>query len=280
MCLGSPHLPAEAQRGSHAYLRAADRLVPGVVACAAGGSLALGAYREAASDIDLVALISDDWRGRRDLIPRLRFLHASQFPRIAGRVLRGLGPSAMCNTAFIFASDVGRPVSQISPVASHVGEQFVAGCAFDVNPVMWTQLADGGVSLRGPEVAEWDVNPEPESLIPWTQQNLREYWLPLAGKLDHGTHSRLLSKWPISAGAVAWRVLGPARMNATITTGEILSKEAAGLRARELFPQHRAIVDVALTELRGAKPPQLLPRSHWRAATSAAMRDIIYAVSS
>lgn len=74
-------LPAEASRAIRTYLRAADRILPGgIIACAVSGSIALGAYRPGRSDIDLVAVIAEEWRHRRDLIARLRPLHLSQLP--------------------------------------------------------------------------------------------------------------------------------------------------------------------------------------------------------
>ena len=261
-------IPREVARATYAYLRAADRLLPGgITACAATGSLALGAYREGVSDIDLVAVVDDKWRGRRTPIPRLRLLHLSQFPRVAGRVVRGFGTSATCNTSFIWASDVGRPVSEIRPVASHVGEQFVAGRSFDVNPVMWSELVGGGIALRGPEVSRWGLFPEPDAVAKWTRKNLRSYWLPLADGLD-------VRRRPLTPGNVAWLVCGPARMHATITTGDIISKDEAGRRAREIFPQHTEIIDVALAARRGEKPPHAPPRKEWGARTSAVMREI------
>lgn len=260
--------PREVAHATDSYLRAADRLMPGgITACAATGSLALGAYRDGISDIDLVAVVDDAWRGRRGLIPRLRLLHLSQFPRLAARLVRGLGVSATCNTSFIWASDVRRPVSQIRPVASHVGEQFDAERSFDVNPVMWSELASGGIALRGPEVAEWGLVPEPDAVAEWTRKNLRGYWVPLAEGLD--TRRR-----PLSPGNVAWLVCGPARMHATLTTGEIISKDEAGSRAREIFPQHAPIIDVALAARRGEKPPQSPARTQWGVRTFAVMREI------
>ena len=263
-------IPHEVARATDAYLRAADRLLPGgITACAATGSLALGAYREGISDIDLVAVVDDRWCGRRDLIPRLRALHVSQIPRIAGRIVRGLGVSATCNTSFIRASDVGSPVSEIRPLASHVGEQFVAWRSFDVNPVVWSELAGGGVALRGPEVSEWGLVPEPDAVAEWTRKNLRGYWVPLADGLD-------TRRLPLSPGNVAWLVCGTARMHATLTTGDIVSKEEAGRLARERFPQHAAIIDVALAARGGERPqpPQTPPRNEWGARTFAVMREI------
>ena len=113
------------------------------------GSVALGAYRPNRSDIDIVAVIGDDWRDRRDLIVRLRLLHLSQLPRLALRAARGRGFSACCNVSFIWKSDLTRPVTGIRPIASHTGEIFEANRAFDVNPVVWKELVDGGIVVRG-----------------------------------------------------------------------------------------------------------------------------------
>lgn len=265
-----PSIPREVACATNAYLRAADRLVPGgITACAATGSLALGAYQEGISDIDLVAVVDDSWRFRRSLIQRLRLLHMTQVPRIGARFVRRLGFSATCNTSFIWASDVGRPVSQIRPVASHVGEQFVAGRSFDVNPVMWSELSSGGITLRGPEVSEWGLVPEPDAVAKSTRKNLRGYWVPLADGLDR-------RRLPLTPGNVAWLVCGPARMHATLTTGGVLSKKEAACRVLEILPQHAEIIDVALAARQGdrPKPPQAPPRAEWKMRTSAIMREI------
>src|SRR5699024_12388418 len=84
-----PTLPSDAARATRSYLRASDQLLPGgIIACAVGGSLALGCYRPGRSDIDLVAVIADEWATRADLIRRLRLLHLSQIPRLVLRAAR------------------------------------------------------------------------------------------------------------------------------------------------------------------------------------------------
>ena len=72
----SMQLPPDAATAIKSYLRFADRILPGgIIACAVTGSIALGAYRPGRSDIDLVAVIAEEWRTRPDLIRRLRLLH-------------------------------------------------------------------------------------------------------------------------------------------------------------------------------------------------------------
>ncbi|MDN5774446.1 MAG: DUF4111 domain-containing protein [Brevibacterium aurantiacum] len=264
-----PTLPKDVAYAVGAYLRSADQLLPGAVtACAVGGSIALDAYRPGRSDIDVIAVLSDEWKGHRSLMARLRLLHLSQVPRLTARAARGMGFSACCNTVFIWESEVAHPVTQIRPVASHVGEVFDSHGAFDVNPVIWKELVDGGISIRGGPVSDWGLDPEPGELRSWVARNLREYWAPLADSAHSGRRR-------LSAGTVEWCLVGPARMHHTLLTGEIISKEAAGRRALEAFPDHSAILEVALARLRGTPLPANPPRDQWRGLTASAMRSII-----
>ena len=262
-------LPQDAAHAIESYLRTADRLLPGaVIACAVGGSIALGAYRPGRSDIDVVAVIGDEWKERRGLLSRLRLLHLSQLPRLSVRAGRGLGFSACCNTVFIWESEVRLPVSEIHPIGSHVGEIFEPAGAFDVNPVIWKQLVDGGISVRGGPVSKWGLDPAPEVLHEWVARNLHEYWTPLAESL--GRNRRKLS-----AGGVEWCLLGPARMLQTLMTGDIISKEAAGQHALNEFPNHAPIIEVALARLRRDPIPTNPAREEWRASTGLAMSSIL-----
>ncbi|WP_181274318.1 nucleotidyltransferase domain-containing protein [Brevibacterium oceani] len=268
-------LPADAASAVQSYLRAADRLLPGaIIAAAVGGSIALGAYRPGRSDIDIVAVIGEEWRSCPNLVRRLRLLHLFQLPRLALRAARGLGASACCNTAFIWESEVSMPVTRIRPIASHTGEVFDSSGAFDVNPVVWKELVDGGITIRGRELGGWELDPEPAQLRPWVRENLQDYWAPLAEQLHTGSRT-------LSAGSVEWCLLGPARMHHTLATGEIISKEAAGLYALMTFPNHAPITEVALAKVRHTRLPSappvadIPPRSEWRRRTASAMADII-----
>ena len=264
-----PTLPKDAAYAIGAYLRAADRLLPGAItACAVGGSIALDAYRPGRSDIDLVAVVGDEWRARRGLMARLRLLHLSQLPRLLARATRGQGFSACCNTVFIWESEVTRPVTAIRPIASHVGEIFDPHSAFDVNPVIWKELVDGGVSILGDDISDWGLDPEPDELHDWVARNLDEYWAPLAENVKSG-------KRRLTASGVAWCLLGPARMHHTLVAGEIISKEAAGRHALRAFPDHSPIIELALAQLRHDAIPRQPAREDWRRLTAEAMQAII-----
>lgn len=262
-------LPKEVSAAIDSYLRSADRLLPDAIgACAVGGSISLGAYRPGRSDIDVVVVVSDEWRSRRGLTARLRLLHLSQLPRLAMRAARGLGFSACCNTVFVWESEVTQPVTQIRPIASHVGEIFDAHGAFDANPVIWKELVDGGISVRGDDVSVWGLDPEPDVLRQWVANNLDEYWRPLAGSVRNGRR-------PLSASVVEWCLLGPARMHHTLVSGEIISKDAAGKYALSAFPEHAPIIEVALAKVLGQPIPESPSREEWRGLTAQAMHAII-----
>lgn len=159
--------------------------------------------RPGRSDIDVVAVISDERKERRGFMARLRLLHLSQLPRLSVRAGLGLGFSACCNTVFVWESDVSRPVIQIRPIASHVGEILDPTEAFDVNPVIWKQLVDGGISVRGDKVSDWDLDPEPEVLHAWVARNLCEYWTPLADSL--GSMLSTKSRTIVRSSRLLWR---------------------------------------------------------------------------
>ncbi|WP_235939610.1 nucleotidyltransferase domain-containing protein [Occultella kanbiaonis] len=262
-------LPAEVRRAVDAYLGWADRLLPGrVVGAYVFGSTALGAYRPGRSDIDLLVVLDDEPVTGHDL-RRLRALHASQLPRVLVGLARTRHLFATCNTAFVRRADLGRPVTRIEPVASHVGHQFVAGWAFDVNPVMWQVLGSRGIALRGPAPADLGLDPEPGRLRDWNLANLRGYWAGHADRVEAGTG-------PLRAAAVEWCVLGPPRLHATITTGAVLSKREAGTYAIRAFgPDVEPIVTVALATLAGEPLPTAPQREEWRVRTADFMRRVI-----
>ncbi|MCP2253093.1 hypothetical protein LY13_001841 [Prauserella aidingensis] len=68
-------------------------------------------------------------------------------------------------------------------------------------------------------------------------------------------------------------------MHATITSGDVVSKEEAGRRALETFPEHAPIIHLALARLRRTAVPAAPPRAHWREQTLDAMHAVITAAT-
>jgi hypothetical protein len=178
------------------------------------------------------------------------------------------------NGVFVRAADLGRPVTTIEPLASQVGGTFRRGTGFDVNPVQWTTFSRRGVTVRGPEPATLGLDPEPDRLVRWNLDNLRDYWVPWAER----TRRRPGARWRTMSGwSTAWGVLGAPRLHHTITTGEVISKEAAGEWATEVLDaRYHPIVDEGLAWWRGEPGDPALAGTTVRARATA---ELVLAVA-
>jgi hypothetical protein len=232
------------ERTAERYVAQLDQLLPHVVTgFYLVGSVALDAYRPGRSDVDFVAVLD------RDLGPpelrRLRLQHARSGLHTGMAAIRHRRSplTGTCNGVFIRAADLAAPVSGIAPVASHAGHRFRTGAAgSDVSPVAWKVLAERGIPIRGPEPSSLPLDPQPELLRSWNLHNLESYWRPWASAVERSPQAKFRARpryW------TAWGVLGAPRLHHTIVTGEVVSKQAAGEYALDVFPRrwHQIIAD-------------------------------------
>lgn len=268
-------LPDEVEAAVQRYLQVADRLLPGrIVGFHLVGSVALGAYRPGRSDIDFVATVDGDLSDAD--LRRVRMVQVAAGARAVTRALaaRQLALPGTCNGVYVRADDLTRPVTEIVPLASHVGHEFQAGTGFDVNPVQWTTLARHGVAVRGPEPSRLGLDPQPEVLRQWNLDNLAGYWVPWA----RATRRRVGPRWrAMPRWSTAWGVLGPPRLLHTIATGDVIAKEEAGERSKAyLDTAHHPVVDEGLAWWRD-EPAD--PRFADVAVRAAATADAVLAVA-
>ena len=269
-------LPAVVERSISRYLAGIDRSLPGaVVGFYVVGSVALGAYRERRSDIDFVAVI-DGAVDQQD-VRRLRVEHARCMLRTAvDACARRRSPTAgACNGVFIRHADVGKPVAAITPAAAHIGGRFTTGpVGSDVSPVAWKVLAERGIAVRGVHPSALGLDWQPESLFAWNLENLERYWGPWATSTSWSSRLRfrLRPRW-----STAWGVLGAPRLHRTMATGEVVSKEAAGDYARDVFPRRfEPLIADALAYWREERPPRpAMDPDGRRLATSAFVLHVI-----
>lgn len=211
------------------YLSVADRLMPGQIeGFYLVGSAALGAWHPETSDIDFVAVMTGD-------SSKLRALHIrGNLTTAAKALLRGRpGIPGTMNGVFVSPDQIGKPVTQIRPIASHSGRGFKRGVAFDVNPVMWKVLKEKGIVIRGANPADLGLDPEPDKLREWNLGQLNGHWRKFAEKCltDDPPRKPMMPAHKV----VAARVTGPPRLHCTITTGEIISKDDAVGYALDTF---------------------------------------------
>ena len=120
--------------------------------------------------------------------------------------------------------------------------RFEAKGDFATNPVTWWTLHRHPLPLRGP--AKPVVHHDDQVLREWCRESLRGYWGGyVRGARGYGRYR----PYSLSRDLTVWGGLGVARPHATIRTGEMISKTAAGPYALGVFPPRwSAIVREAL----------------------------------
>ncbi len=86
-----------------------------------------------------------------------------------------------------------------------------------------------------------NVRIDRDVLAQWTLNNLDTYWRPLLHQASGSVHPQ--SAIALTSWGAAWIVLGVPRLHYTLATGEICSKDAAGVHALPTFPErwHRIV---------------------------------------
>lgn len=178
---------------------------------------------------------------------------------------------------FVRREDLASPPATVTAMASQSAGQFAVGAGFDVNPVTWWTLAHGGIAVRGPSPDRLAVHLDDE-LRSWTAANLVSYWRPWAEAVAGGG----IASWSIrlrnlgTHRLVASGVLSVARMHATISTGEVISKEQAGDYALGVFgTQWHPIIGDALDYWRGLHPRARRTSAALPAETAAFVSEVV-----
>jgi hypothetical protein len=224
------------------YLARMDAAIPGRISgFYIVGSTALGDFQPGRSDVDFVAVVTK--RLDNSELQRVRKVQRRLFLTALAKgasLLRWQWPLA-CNGVYVLRDDLAKSPLEIVPVASHVAGTFMAGRAFDVNPVTWRTLAASGIAVRGVDPAMLGIQDNKAELRSWTRSNLNSYWRRWANDLNR---PGLTAVKALLLRYVAWGVLGTARMHFTIATGDIASKTQACEYALDMFaPKWRPLLE-------------------------------------
>ena len=207
-----------------AFLRAVDGEAPGLVeGLYLSGSVALGNFRARMSDIDFVAVTAAPTN--TSALAALERAHL--------RVRRYRRRPFFDGVYATWDELAHNPAAATRGPFAHEG-RFHYRADTAPSPVDWHTVARYGVACRGPVPQSIDIWADQDVLISWTVRNLDDYWRPMR---------ELCSKLPSLGGLFALRdhtvqegVLGVTRLHYTIATGDITSKQGAGLYALETFP--------------------------------------------
>lgn len=212
-------LPTEVAAATSAYLRLADESLPGRISgFYLVGSLALDDYRPGQSDIDFVAVTATS----------LSAAELEQLCRLHRRLRRTMRRPKLDGVYVTWSELQATPTGLSVPYC--LNSRFAPSGGFAANPVTWYMLQRSALSLRGP--ARPPVRHDDELLRRWCRENLQSYWSEWVQRARTHLVRRLFT---LSRRATVWGVLGVVRLHATIRTGDILSKSAAGTYALEVF---------------------------------------------
>lgn len=188
------------------------------------GSLATGDFEPAASDIDLIAVLTDEPDAA--LVERLASMHA-------GVVRRCPGWDDRIEVDYVSASGLAAcrtettAIARISPGEPmhlvHAGRDFILD---------WYPARRDGIALVGPSIVTV-IPPIPRREY---LDEVRAYLLAFRHRFDTDA----------TPGSQAYAILTMCRGLYTIRSGERLSKRAAATRVREAFPRWSELIDRAL----------------------------------
>nr|BAO20199.1 putative nucleotidyltransferase [Sphaerisporangium sp. SANK 60911] len=248
-----PELPPIVEEVTRHYLTVADEEVPGLVdGLYLIGSVALDDFRPGASDIDFVAVTKTP--ADAGAMAALRRLHR----RVrAGHRRPGL------DGIYVTWDDLAADPRTVPPGprvhGGRVGGPSMAGR----HPVAWQEMAGYAHAFRGPERGEFAVWTDAKALREFTLANLDGYW-----RRWHRRHGSPLTPWGLAALGTwvpAWGVLGVSRLRYLLDTGQITSKEGAGVYARaHLDARWHPIIDECLRIRRDEPGPARLSAAQRR----------------
>ena len=216
----SGDLPAVVSAITRRHLELLDAALPGrVTGLYLTGSLPLGDFHPHTSDIDGVVVTS----GPVTELHQLRDIHAE----LAG------GPAY--DVVYLTVAELAGPPRRDRPAVFTLDGEFKeAPYGGPVSPVLWAELARGPIVVR--ENPGLEVYDDDAALRAFTRDNLTSYWVPRLDELNAHLDGAP-DDAPVETEVFTWFVLGVPRLHALLTTGEFVSKTAAGHWAAERFGQ-------------------------------------------
>lgn len=201
-------LPATVHRDIESYLSAADGALPGFVeGLHVTGSIPLGDYRSAISDVDLVAVCAEPPAAQLDA---LSDLHRRSDPSL--------------DVLYVTDDDLASDPRGLSAPHSREGV-FESSGGFSANPVTWRQLATATLTVRGRRRTDADVWFDADALRRWNLANLDDYW---GGWLERWRGLQPAEPRIRHKDGLQWLVLGVPRLHHTVATLGVTSKTGAG----------------------------------------------------
>jgi len=211
-----------------AYLHALEPLRSHFYGIYIYGSIALGAFEEWESDIDIIALTQGEWSSLE--LKRLKAIHGQlnkEYP--FGKRLEVL------YAPFRYLGIVHPGKAIVSYPAAHDGK-FSPASRGGLNAVTWWTIRNNGIRLLGPECDALPLDVTWDDVLSAMRFNLNVYFVRKARRPYTYLHS----------GAVEFAVTNLCRILTTIEEGEIISKSESLTHWRDrLSTRWQTLIDEA-----------------------------------
>jgi predicted nucleotidyltransferase len=233
-------VPSVIQPLMNTYLHALEPLRAHVYGIYIYGSIALEAFEEQESDIDIVALTQGEWT-TSELI-QLEHIHTQliQQHSFGGRLA----------SLYVPFADIGKYNTEIAPYPYIADGTFHTAGYFDLNAVTWWILKNNGICLLGPERSALPIETEWKEVLKAMDYNLHTYWAGKAATAD----LFLSDYWVMSCVATLCRIL------TAIEEGKIIAKSPALIHWRDRLPMNfRLLIDEAWRIRHDPSLPSLFP---------------------
>jgi len=209
-------LPVSLQSLMVTYLKGLEPLCSHFYGIYIYGSIALDAFEEQESDIDIIALMQGKWTS--DELRQLAAAHA--------QLLREQPQSHRLDVQYLPLRDVGK-MGEIAPHPLLRDGKFVPTTTHgDLNAVTWWITKQQGIRLYGPEPSALPLEVAWKDVLATMRYNLDGYWASKAKR----PYLFWFDDWVMTAVATLCRIL------TAIEEGEIIAKSPALLRWRDRFP--------------------------------------------
>lgn len=209
-----------------AYLDGLKPLSSSIYGIYVFGSIALKAFEEEESDIDILVLAHREWTHAER--KQLSVLHTQLKQRYA------LG--SRLEVLYIPLHNLGKCNGEVAPYPHfHRGRFFAAGYA-DLNSITWWSIKNRSICLSGPERSQLAFEITRQDILQAMYDNLNGYWMHYAKHF----YLFLLDGWVMIAVTMLCRIL------TTIEEGEIIAKSTALTHWRDRLPDRwRLLIDEA-----------------------------------
>lgn len=176
-----------------AYLHALEPLLDHFYGIYIYGSIALGAFEERESDIDIVVLTRGEWTAQE----------LGQLGRTHKRLVKEFTLGERLAPIYVPLEDIGKLNVDIAPYPYASDGKFHAAGHFDLNAVTWWTVQHQGICLLGPESSTLPLQVTWAEVLDAMRYNLNIYW---AGKARQ-PRLFLLDIWVMIAVATLCRIL-------------------------------------------------------------------------